>query len=227
MPTTRFPNGVTTAPSSETLGEFILPDPTKAHVYFNDFDTYVASDWTITTAEAGAGSASETLIEADGGALRLLNAAGASDHDYLQKAGNSFLFETNFQIWFKARFQLNDVSQTNFVMGLQDTDTTPLNAIGTYFRKNSSSSDIVFVDQNSSGATARTIPDVLADNTYVTVGFYVDKAGKVAYFINDQAMGAFQTNEDANVRTISFGVANRSASASSMTIDYIFAAKQR
>src|SRR5688500_1063539 len=87
----RFPSGVTTVESTDPLGQFGLPDPTKWHTYFNDFDTFVAGDWTITTTEAGAGSATEALTDADGGVLLVTNDAADNDADFFQKVGESFL----------------------------------------------------------------------------------------------------------------------------------------
>ena len=78
MPT-RFGGGVTTALDTEPLGEFVLPDMTKAHVYFEDFDYYVAANWTVTVIEAGAGSAAQALTDLDGGNLLLTNDNAISD----------------------------------------------------------------------------------------------------------------------------------------------------
>ena len=55
--TTHFTSGVTNVGAGSTLGRAKMPAPAKYHVYHNDFDTYLASDWTITTTEAGSGNA--------------------------------------------------------------------------------------------------------------------------------------------------------------------------
>ena len=68
--TTHFTSGVTNVGADSTLGKFKAPAPHKYHTYFNDFDTYLASDWTITTTEDGTGSATEALADGDGGLLR-------------------------------------------------------------------------------------------------------------------------------------------------------------
>ena len=47
--TTHFTSGVTNVGTDSTLGKLKAPAPHKYHQYFNDFDTYLASDWTITT----------------------------------------------------------------------------------------------------------------------------------------------------------------------------------
>ena len=81
--TTHFTSGVTNVVRG-TLGKIKQPDPTKYHTYFNDFDVYTSGDWTVTTTEAGSGSATEAIIDGDGGLLALTNAAGDDDNDFLQ-----------------------------------------------------------------------------------------------------------------------------------------------
>jgi len=67
MSSTNFDSGITNAPKASTAGNLGHLDPTQWHTYFNDFDTYVAGEWTITTTEGGAGSATEALADVDGG----------------------------------------------------------------------------------------------------------------------------------------------------------------
>ena len=57
--TTHFTSGVTNVSSTGTSSRLKMPAPQKYHTYFNDFNTYLASDWTITTTEGGSGNASE------------------------------------------------------------------------------------------------------------------------------------------------------------------------
>ena len=71
--TTHFTSGVTNVTADSTFGKVKAPDPTKYHMYHNDFDTYLASDWTITTTEGGSGNASEALGDGDGGLLVITN----------------------------------------------------------------------------------------------------------------------------------------------------------
>ena len=134
--TTHFTSGVTNVGTDSTLGKLKAPAPHKYHQYFNDFDTYLASDWTITTTEDGTGSASEALADGDGGVLLVTNAAGDNDHDFFQLVKEGFKFESGKQIGFHVRFKTNDATQTDIVAGLQLTDTTPLDVTdGIFFLK--------------------------------------------------------------------------------------------
>ncbi len=227
---TRFPNGVTNRAKPNPLGQFILPDPTSVHTYFNDFDTYVAGDWTITTTEVGAGSATEALTNEDGGVLLVTNAAGDNDADFFNKVGESFLFATNKKLWFKARFKVSDATQSDVVIGLQITDTTPLDTTdGVFFQKDDGDANLDFHVEKDNTATTATAVTTLSDDTYVEVAFYYNGSDEIQYFVDGVHQGTSVTTNlpDDEELTISFGIQNGEAVAKTMSVDYIFAAKER
>jgi len=234
---TRFPGGVTQARRNTTLGEFGLPDPTAYHVWFDDFDNFEADQWIITTTEAGASDASEAVSSADGGVLVLTNDTADNDLDFLQWSGDdastaieTFKFASGKKLWFKSRFKVSDVTQSDFIMGLQITDTTPLAVTdGVYFRKDDGDTDLDFVVIKDSTATTTTMSGLLANDTYVTVGFYYNGSNKIDIFVNDVRRGSSVTTNlpDDEELTISFGIQNGEAASKSMSVDYIFVAKER
>ena len=235
MPTTNFPNGATNNTAQNALGQMVLQDPTKAHTYFNDFDNYLASEWTITTTEAGTGSATEALTNADGGVLLVTNAAGDNDNDFFNKVGESFLMEAGKPAYFKARFAVSDAIESVFIVGLQITDTTPLAVSdGIYFQKNVGDTILDFhVTKNSTSTSASAITSV-ADDTYLTVAFYYDGVDKIDYYAGTDSANptwrgrSVTTNlPDNEELTISFGIQNGEAVAKTMSVDYIFASKER
>jgi hypothetical protein len=223
--TTRFPNGITTTKNT-TLGDFILPSPLTAHVYFDDFDTYTAADWTITET----GVATQALADEDGGVLLITNAAGATDASFSNKVGESFLMASGKKAWFEARLKVSDATQSNWVAGLQITDTTPLDVTdGIFFRKDDGDTNIDFVVEKDNTATTETAIGTNADDTYVSVGFYYNGVDAVIGYIDGvaQARLAVTNLPDDEALTISYGIQNGEAVAKTMSIDYIFAAKER
>lgn len=232
---TRFPGGMTTVRKTAPLGMFGLPDPTGWHTYFNDFDTYVAGDWTVT--EVGTGT--RALTDIDGGALLITNAAADNDANQFQKLGESFLLAAGKRAFFKARFKVSDATQSDFLIGLAVLDTTLQGAVdgagvtdGIFFSKDDGDALLdVQVQKNATTGQVRAagVATVVSD-TFLTVAWAYDGKGEVAYFVNDVQMGTLAATSaylpDTEL-TVSFAMQNGEAVAKTMTVDYIFAANER
>tara|TARA_R110000868_G_scaffold222936_1_gene474751 strand:+ start:333 stop:1025 length:693 start_codon:yes stop_codon:yes gene_type:complete len=229
--TTNYPKGLTNNTAQNVLGSLKTVDPTIYHTYFDDFDTYTAGDWTVTET----GVATQALTNADGGVLLVTNAAADNDASFSQKVGESFLITTGKEAYFKARFKISDATQSDFVIGLQITDTTPLAVSdGIYFRKDDGDASLDFVVMKNSTATTTSAIATVVDDTYLTVGFYFNGKDEIQYFagtnsLNPTLLGksAITNLPDDEELTISFGIQNGEAVAKTMSIDYIFAAKAR
>ena len=229
--TTNLDFGITNNTRQNALGFLRTLDPTVYHEYFNDFDTYVAGDWVVTETQSGA---TETLANEDGGVLLLTNTAADNDLVALQKVGESFLFESGLPLFFKARFKVSDATQSDLVIGLQITDTTPLAVTdGVYFQKNDGSTTLSFnVVKNSTATTENVI--ALANATYITVAFFYDGNQTIKYYAGTDSRNPSLLGEvgitnlpDDEELTISFALQNGEAVAKTMSIDYIFVAKER
>lgn len=229
---TNFPRGVNNITAQNILGQMIQLDPTQMHTYFEDFDEYHAVNWTVTETQAGA---TQALANVDGGVLLLTNSAADNDLNVLQKVGESFKFEASKKLFFKARFAVSDATQSDFVVGLQITDTTPLAVTdGVYFRKDDGDANLDFVViKNSTASTSTAIATVVAA-TYLTVGFYYNGVDEVVYAAsvdnnNPTVLGKLAVTNlpDDEELTISFGIQNGEAVAKTMSIDYIFVSKER
>ena len=201
------------------------PSDQTFYMYHNDFFTYNSGDWTITTTEAGTGSASEAVTSSAGGALLLTNAAGDNDLDFLQLKGESFKLSSSKRAFFEARFKVSDATQSDVVMGLQITDTTPLAVSdGVYFMKDDGDTNLDFHIEKDGTDTTTAAITTLANDTFVTVGFFIDpNTSQVSYFIGEaEPVGVVNTNlPDDEELTVSFGIQNGEAAAKTMTIDYI------
>lgn len=223
---TRYPNGVTTAKKTDPLGEFILPDYTKSHVYWEEFDYYTAADWVVTET----GIATQVLTDEDGGVLLVTNAAGDDDASFQQKVGESFLFETGKKLWFEARLKVNNAVETDVVMGLQITDTTPLDVSdGVFFIKPDGDTTINFLVEKDNTATTTSDVGDMVNNTYIRLGFFYNGVDAIDIFVDGvQVDSSVTTNlPDDEELTISFGIQNGEASAQTLSVDYILAAKER
>jgi hypothetical protein len=212
---------------------FGLPDPTKFHTWFNDFDDYLAAEWVRTATGAG----TSAIANEDGGVLLTTNAAADNDAVFYQLSENAaataaetFKFIAGKKLWFKARFKVSDATQSDFVMGLQITDTTPLAVTdGVYFRKDDGDALLDFVVIKDSTATTQTGVHTVVTDTYLSMGFYYDGESAIQVFVNDSRVAtSVVTNlPDDEELTVSFGVQNGEAVAKTMSLDYIFVSKER
>jgi hypothetical protein len=218
-------NTVATKHKKEIPMFSVNPSSTLFYQYANDFMTYNSGDFTITTTEAGTGSATEALTSGAGGQLLLTNAAGDNDLDFLQLKGESFKLSSSKRAFFEARFKVSDATQSDVVMGLQITDTTPLAVSdGVYFLKDDGDTNLDFHVEKDGTDTTTAAVTTLADDTFVTVGFFIDpNTSQVSYFIGEaEPVGVVNTNlPDDEELTVSFGIQNGEAAAKTMTIDYV------
>ncbi len=229
----RFTKGVTNVPSNDPLGQYLAPDPTKFHTWFDDFDHYDLADWVITNTGAG----TEVTQSEDGGVLLLTNAAGIDDLTFLQYTGGTsatvvetFLMEAGKKAWFKTRVKISDATQSEFVVGLQITDTTPLGVTdGIFFRKDDGDTNIDIVVQESATALSTAEAIAAATTGYVELAWYYDGVRTLHYFTDGVERGTLTTTNvlPSTELTISFGIQNGEAVAKTMSVDYIFVSKER
>ena len=237
MPT-HFPNGVSNRTKGHPLFNYPYLDPSKYYTYFDDFFEYHAGIYTITTTEAGSGNASEAITSGAGGQLLITNDDADNDLDFFQLKGESFKWDSTKRMFFSARFKTNDATQSEIIMGLQITDTTPLDVTdGIFFLKVDADTkpDLIIEKDNTSTLSILEM-DAMEDDTFVTLSFEYDPldvatGGAVfrAYQDNVQVgeiTGTTNAPDDEDL-TISFGIQNGEAAAKTLTIDFILVAVER
>ena len=224
---TRFPNGLTNVGEDSPFADLAMPAPTLFHTYMEDFDYYTAGDWTVTETDAGA---TQALADGDGGLLLITNTAADNDLVALQKKGNSFTFSSGKRLFFEARFKVSDATQSDLVMGLQVTDTTPLAvANGVFFIKNDGAATVNLVLTKAGTSTTNSSVATMANDTFIRLGFFYDGSA-MTYFVDGVNTGtSVVTNLPLSTTnlTVSFAIQNGEAAAKTMTVDYIFVAKER
>ena len=150
--------------------------------------------------------------------------------------GESFLLASGKKLLFAARFKVSDATQSDFVMGLQITDTTPLDVTdGIYFQKDDGDANVDFyVSKNATtGRLTTTAATTATSDTFLTLAFYFDGKRYVSLWKDGAQVGnvdlttTLDTYLPDTELTVSFGVQNGEAVAKTMTIDYIFAAQER
>jgi hypothetical protein len=237
MPT-HFPNGVSNRTKGHPLFNYPYLDPSKYYTYFDDFFEYHSGIYTITTTEAGSGNASEAITSGAGGQLLITNDDADNDLDFFQLKGESFKWDSSKRMFFSARFKTNDATQSEIVMGLQITDTTPLDVTdGIFFLKVDADTkpDLIIEKDNSSSLSVLEM-NAMEDDTFVTLSFEYDPldvatGGAVFRAYQDDVQvgeitGTTNAPDDEDL-TISFGIQNGEAAAKTLTIDFILVAVER
>lgn len=229
MGTTRFSKGVTNIPQGSTLGTYLAMDPTKIHEFFSDYDTYAAGDYTVTATGAGTAAAAS----GDGGLLAVTTSGTSADNVFMQLTNGTFLLDATKRAWFKARIKVDNIATVQLFAGLQSVTTTPLTATdGIYFIKTNAgtSLDVIVRKNTTTGSTSQTGQVALVNDTFVDIGWYYDGADKVLFYANGAQIGTFTTVSayfpDA-ILTPSFGIQTGAAATRLLTVDYVFAAKER
>lgn len=212
---------------------------TAFYEFFDDFFTFAAGDWTITTTEAGAGSATEALTDGAGGQLLITNDNADNDHDFFQLASEGFKFVAGKRMYFGIRFKTNDATETDIIAGLVLTDTTPLaHTDGIAFIKDDGDTNIDFTVTKNSTETEEAAAGTLANDTFVTLEFYyngkTDNDGvatgeKIEVFVDGtRVAGVALTNvPDDEELALTFGIQNGAAAAKTLTIDWVRAFVER
>lgn len=226
MTTTRFPNGVTNVGEDSLFAALGQLAATQFHTYFEDFDYYNAANWTVTETQAGA---TQALTDGDGGLLLLTNTAADNDLVALQKVGESYRFASGKKLFFEGRFKVSNATESDVVMGLQITDATPLDVSdGVFFLKSDGSTTISLLVEKNGTATTTSV-GTLADDTYIRLGFYYDGNSSIQAFVNGTYVATSATTNlvDDEDLTVSFALQNGNAVARTMTVDYVYVAKER
>ena len=126
---------------------------------------------------------------------------------------------------FQADLKVSDATQSDFVMGLHITDTSPLDVTdGVYFISADGAATVdLSVEKNNTATTASSIA-TMANDTFITLSWFIDpNTSNVHYSVNNaEPLVLVDTNlpNDEDL-TISFGIQNGEAVAKTMTIDYI------
>ncbi len=211
MTTTRF-NTRQNRPQTDWFEQFLE---------FLTTGSYVATDYTITNTGSPTIAVSTSEI---GGACVFTTGATSGNNTFHDGKLLMWKWTSGKAIEFEARFKLSNVSDTDFVMGLQVTDTTPLAVSdGIWFGKDNGDALLDFHVAKSSSQTDLLGIATMANDTYVKIGFYYDgtDAHKMQVFLNDQRVGAVPiTNVPTAALCLSIGVQTNSANARALTIDY-------
>lgn len=234
---TRYPNGVTNNAIDNIFNSMPVPDITRLFTFYDDFFDFVPTAWTVTETQAGA---TQTLIaNGHGGRLLLTNTAADNDINQVQKPAGAFgtsLQSGRSKFFMKARFQISDVVQSDFAIGVQlpNADGTDLAVAtaGIFFHKLDGLATLDFYVRQNVGANSVSATSIatLVNATDVNVACFFDGVDRMYYGVNGTVLG-YVTVSATTLPLVGCApiitLKNGEAVAKTATIDGIFVAQER
>lgn len=195
--------------------------------YFNDFYTYLASDWTVTAV----GTGTSALADGAGGVLAITTSTADNDARWHQQTKEGYRFAADKKLQFVGRFSLSDATDCDFFAGLTITDTEPVGGVsdGIYFRKLDGTNKLSFVVEKDSNETVVEV-GTLTNGAFFDLEFYWDANGdKIDVYFNGTRVAGVVTTNAPNDEDLAlmFGVQAGSAAARTLNVDYVGAQQQR
>lgn len=241
----RFTSGVSTDFPYQPLANYGQHNPFFYHTWQDDFDALSAS---YTATKTGVGTIASAA--GDGGSMLFTTAALAADLASLQLPSAGFSYTAGKKMFFLTRLQVSDAVNAAFNVGLIQTTATPFTVTdGIYLNKaTGSASNLAINSMVGSVLTTVAIPTAaytLANATNIDLGFYVDRNGNIMAFVGAQlvgfiaqsgsttnlARGPAATNTPATITganlNLTVAVQSGSASAKTMSVDFVMVAKER
>ncbi len=195
--------------------------------------------FTTTATSDGAGTSAITKPATAGQLFKITCAAFEYDGINATLKGEAFLFTPHKPMYFGIRFQSNDVTQSDFVFGLVETDTTLLNADtshaiaitgdGAFFSSLDASTVVAFKTYVAGAETNTANADTaLVDTTDMILEFYYDGISLFGYQ-NGELVGEFTADLPASNQTItpSFAYLTGEGVANTCNISWLRAIQAR
>ena len=227
----RFPNGISTHKITQTLQAYPLPDPTEVALDFEEFQQYVAADWTVTNTTSHDTIA---LVAGAGGILGI--AAGAStastDVGVIQANPLNTNFASTQQVWFYAGFKCLSALNEAIIAGISTSNATMAPTDGIYFTKAAAAATFDLVIRKSSTSTTLASVATLVADTYIRLGYHYNGNGQVDVYVNDVKVASTTTMTNLPTATAMGMTVGVKASATSPTtgllsVDWLMSAQER
>lgn len=180
--------------------------------------------WTTTLVEAGAGESTVAYTDLSGGAILITTDANEDDGVTLQRTGEAFGFAAAQRAtYFGCRFKASEATQSDWLVGLCITDTTPLGGMtdGVYFEKLDGGTGVSFTTEKDSTETQSDSLATFAADTFVLVEFHWDGTS-IEAFINGTSVARHTANiPDDELLTPTIQFLAGATTAKTMTVDWV------
>ena len=139
--------------------------------------------WTSTVVEAGSGTTEWVASNVERGASTITCAANEDDGGSYQLLGERILLDAGNWVYFRCKFSINDVDQTDVFVGFAITDTAILGGVTDRigFQSVDGDAGLDFLVEKDSTETLTEDVATLADDTDIDVEFVWDGAASSLY----------------------------------------------
>lgn len=210
-----------------------------AYVFFDDFtnpptvseSADAGNNWllTVVDTDTDSGETWNLADEGPGGQWAIVTNDADNDSMAAQVNGEMFTCAAGKHMWFECRFKVDDADTCDWFIGLAEAVAgenidAPDDCIGFINADGTANQTIDFVGDKATAQDLNASTVDIADNTFVTVGFYVNGVTSVAGYINGTLVAALAlatANIPVQAMSPIVSIRNASAAASTMTIDYI------
>ncbi|MBT4085509.1 MAG: hypothetical protein HOE83_17120 [Alphaproteobacteria bacterium] len=229
MPT-HFTNGISDTAPGDPLYEMGQLDPTNYLTFWDDFiDEPFATEWTITAVSAGTGTSAISTPDTHGGMALITSADAENDGIWAQKIAETFLMASGKKTWIKTRLSISDATQSDWIVGLHSTSTTPLAATMRFlFKSEDGAATVEFNNDNNTTDSDSDTVATMSDATFVTLGAYYDGVTSIKLYADGVLITTMTgITVPAAEMAVGFGAINGSASVETTNVDYILVAQER
>lgn len=229
---TRFQNGVNNLNTGDLFNSLPVPDLSKLHTYFDDFNFYVNADWTTINPGGGAGVAA-LAANADGGRITITTGNVADEDTGIYKIGRGFQLKFGKKAFMRAIVQVDDAVQSDIILGLQDpTAGDPFDPNdGVWIAKEDNAATWSLFSEKDGNISQSAQFGTTVDDTDTRVGFYWDGISRLWLEVGGAAVGFLDPGAnfpDDEVLTPIMYVGNGGlAEARVLQVDYFYAAQER
>jgi|SRR3990172_3522957 len=194
QPPIRNQSGFTPDFPWQPLADCGAGNPFFYHQFFDDFNN--SAQITNSYTETATGNGTIANAAGDGGlALFTTNSSTPATTDVasIQLPFAGFTLTSGKRLFFICRLKVSSAANVAFNVGLIQTTTTPFTVVdGIFFNKPSGASTLSINHNVASANTTAAIPAAyftLADNTFIELGFYLQRDGSIIAFVDDQLVG--------------------------------------
>ena len=190
---TRLTSGATQSSFWQALGGIGIPDPFFYAMTGDDFLPYQSSHYTVTAPNGG----SVAAIAGSGGQIQFTTGTTPGNYVSIQQPKASFQYVAGKKLAFLVKFSLADTLNPYGVVGLIQSTTTPNTVTDGFWISKIPGQRILTANITTASVNLASVSyniPVIPNNTYINVGFVIDRKGNMNIYFGLSVEGSQDQN---------------------------------